>query len=241
MLTKKQHELLVFIDERLSATNVSPSFEEMKQALGLKSKSGIHRLITALEERGFIRKLPHRARALEVLRRPGDAGRGGDFEDRGRTAPSPDRKDTASRPEIVRGKFGVSVRERDNGTVTLNLVGKIAAGIAYQPFEQSGEPFEVPGSLVGPGKHFAIQVDGDSMVDAGILDGDIAIIRQQRTAENGRIVVALVEGRETTLKRLRRRDRSIALEPANPNYEPQIFGPEHVEIQGELVGLVRRY
>lgn len=230
MLTKKQHELLLFIDQRLAETNVSPSFEEMKVALDLKSKSGIHRLISALEERGFIRRLPHRARALEILRRPTD---GAD------DAQAPAQNE--NRTNVVSGAFADAHRDDAEHGVDVPLIGKIAAGHPSDVFVDPDQTFQVPGGLIGAGQHFALEVDGESMVEAGIHDGDIAIIKHQQTAENGKIIAAIVHGERTTLKRLRRKDRSIALEPANPAFETRIFGPEQVEIQGQLVALFRKY
>ena len=244
MLTKKQHELLMFINQRLAATGVAPSFDEMKDALNLRSKSGIHRLISGLEERGFIRRLPHRARALEVTRLPeesavrphaalGNAGAMGGAE-RGRFSPT-----------VIRGDFagalpGMPVAA-DTAAVDLPLYGRIAAGTPIEALRDQNSSVAVPGSLVGRGEHYALEVAGDSMVEAGILDGDTVIIQRCDTADNGAIVVALVDNIEVTLKRLRRRGASIALEPANKTYETRIFGPDRVKVQGRLVGLLRRY
>ncbi len=228
MLTHKQHELLTVIDEHLKNTGISPSYDEMKDAVGLKSKSGIHRLISALEERGFIRRLPHRARALEVLKLPRDAS--------GRPV-----ADFA--PNVVQGRFAGPQRgesDETEGTI-LPLYGRIAAGTPIEALRDVEREVAVPGSMIGRGEHYALEVSGDSMVDAGILDGDIAIVNRAETAENGQIVVALIDDREATLKRLRRKGASIALEAANPAYETRIFGPDQVEVQGRLVGLVRRY
>jgi len=237
MLTKKQHELLMFINQRLAATGVAPSFDEMKDALNLRSKSGIHRLISGLEERGFIRRLPHRARALEVTKLPQEsaassAAMGG--TERGRFSPT-----------VIRGDFagalpGTPVAP-DTVAVDLPLYGRIAAGTPIEALRDQNSSVGVPGSLVGRGEHYALEVAGDSMVDAGILDGDTVIIQRCDTAENGAIVVALVDNIEATLKRLRRRGASIALEPANQAYETRIFGPDRVKVQGRLVGLLRRY
>src|SRR6266850_410640 len=207
MLTRKQHELLMYINQRLAATGVAPSFDEMKDALNLRSKSGIHRLISGLEERGFIRRLPHRARALEVTKLPEESA-----------APS-----------------------SGNGAVELPLYGRIAAGTPIEALRDQNNSVAVPGSLLGRGEHYALEVAGDSMIEAGILDGDSVIIQRCDTAENGAIVVALVDNVEVTLKRLRRRGASIALEPANKTYETRIFGPDQVKVQGRLVGLLRRY
>ncbi len=233
MLTKKQHELLVFIRERLEATGISPSFDEMKDALDLRSKSGIHRLITGLEERGFIRRLPHRARALEVLKAP-------EASVPAATAPA------AFAPSVIEGNFrgGLSGTRKPEGggdIMELPLYGKIAAGTPIAALRDTSNRFEVPGAMLGRGNHYALEIEGDSMVNAGILDGDIAIIQESETAENGSIVVALIDDEEATLKRLRRRGNSVALEPANEAYETRIFPPDRVKIQGRLVGLIRKY
>lgn len=234
MLTKKQRELLVFIRERLEATGVSPSFDEMKDALDLRSKSGIHRLITGLEERGFIRRLPHRARALEVLKAPEAS------------VPSA-RTAAAFAPSVIEGNFrgglsGARKPEGNSGDVMdLPLYGKIAAGTPIAALRDTSNRFEVPGAMLGRGNHYALEIEGDSMVDAGILNGDYAIIQESETAENGSIVVALIDDEEATLKRLRRRGNSVALEAANEAYETRIFPPDRVKIQGRLVSLVRRY
>ena len=236
MLTRKQYELLMFIDQRLKGTGVSPSFDEMKDALDLKSKSGIHRLITGLEERGFIRRLPHRARALEVLKLPENFS--GAF--------AADEADSGFSPNVIQGDF------RSNGlsgaataqaaeSVELPLWGKIAAGTPIEALRDHSASVGVPASLLGAGEHYALTVEGDSMVDAGIQDGDTVIVRHGDTAENGAIVVALVDDNEVTLKRLRRKGASIALEPANQKYETRIFGPDRVKVQGRLVALLRRY
>ena len=240
MLTRKQYELLVFINRRLSDGGVSPSFEEMKEALGLKSKSGIHRLISGLEERGFIRRLPHRARALEVVRLPEDTAVAGM---RGRAAGERSRFS----PTVIRGDFkaalpGTSTSIRSDGeAVQLPLYGRIAAGTPIEALRDQSNTIGVPAGLVGSGEHYALEVAGDSMIDAGILDGDTVLIQRSETAENGQIVVALIDNNEVTLKRLRRRGDSIALEPANKDYETRIFGPDRVKVQGKLVGLMRRY
>lgn len=231
MLTKKQHELLMFINERLGQSGVSPSFDEMKDALGLKSKSGIHRLITGLEERGFIRRLPHRARALEVLRMPD-----------GISAPAATaRAKGGFSPQVIEGGIGNGSSAASDETIELPLLGKIAAGTPIEALSDPARQVGVPGTMVGRGEYYCLEVEGDSMIDAGILDGDTIVIRRSDNAENGRIVVALVEGSEVTLKRLRRRNNSVALEPANAAYETRIFGPDQVEVQGELVGLLRQY
>jgi repressor LexA len=242
MLTRKQHELLTFIDKHLRNTGFSPSFEEMKEALNLKSKSGIHRLITALEERGFLKRRAHRARALEVLRMPDSlAPRGAQAAAAAAPAPSP-----SFAPNVIRGNFaqnlpGAVRTANDAAAVHLPLYGRIAAGLPIEALRDGGESVEVPAALLGGGEHYALEVAGDSMEGAGILDGDTVIIRRGDTADNGAIVVALVDENEVTLKRLRRRGNSIALEAANPRYETRIFGPDRVKVQGRLVGLVRRY
>jgi repressor LexA len=237
MLTKKQHELLMYINQRLAASGVAPSFDEMKDALNLRSKSGIHRLISGLEERGFIRRLAHRARALEVIKLPEEsAASSGVFGgvERGRFSPT-----------VIRGDFAGALPgtpvAADSAAVDLPLYGRIAAGTPIEALRDQNNSVGVPGSLVGRGEHYALEVAGDSMVDAGILDGDTVIIQRCDTAENGAIVVALVDNIEATLKRLRRRGASIALEPANQAYETRIFGPDRVKVQGRLVGLLRRY
>jgi repressor LexA len=232
MLTTKQHELLVFIDKHLRETGCSPSFEEMKEALDLRSKSGIHRLITALEERGFLRRHKHRARALEVVRLSDDL------------AP-PERSLPRFAPNVIQGNFSgklPGVRAAGEvGAVSLPLYGRIAAGLPIEALRDEAEQVDVPLALLGNGEHFALKVEGDSMVEAGILDGDIVVIRKGDTAENGQIIVALVDENEVTLKRLRRRGNSIALEPANIRYETKIYPPERVRVQGKLVALLRRY
>jgi repressor LexA len=239
MLTRKQYELLVFINRRLSDSGVSPSFEEMKEALGLKSKSGIHRLISGLEERGFIRRLPHRARALEVVRLPEDTAISG-ARGRGSTA-----ERSRFSPTVIRGDFkaalpGTAVTSSDEA-VQLPLYGRIAAGTPIEALRDQSNSIGVPAGLLGNGEHYALEVAGDSMVDAGILDGDTVLIQRCSAAESGQIVVALIDENEVTLKRLRRRGDSIALEPANKDYETRIFGPDRVKVQGRLVGLMRRY
>jgi repressor LexA len=216
MLTRKQHELLVYINERLAQDGVSPSFEEMKEALDLKSKSGVHRLISALEERGFIRRLPNRARALEVLRMP---------ETKTASAAGPT---TATPPRAA------------NDILDIPLHGRIAAGTPIEAL-QGTDTLPVPAALLGPGEHYALEVAGDSMVDEGILDGDYALIRRQDTARDGEIVVALVNDEEATLKTFRREGQMIRLDPANRHYDPQRYRPEQVVIQGRLAGLLRRY
>jgi repressor LexA len=230
MLTRKQHELLMFIHERIQETGVSPSFDEMKEALDLASKSGIHRLITALEERGFIRRLAHRARALEVMKLPEQA-----------TAGAP-RGRPGFKPDVIEGGGLRSVPPSPaNDVRELPLLGKIAAGTPIAAIQHERDRLPVPESMLGKGDHYVLEIEGDSMIEAGILNGDLVVIRKGDTAQNGEIVVALVEGEEATLKRLRRKGGSIALEPANRNYETRIFGPDQVEVQGKLVGLIRRY
>ncbi|MFQ5618225.1 MAG: transcriptional repressor LexA [Rhodospirillales bacterium] len=235
MLTRKQYELLVFINQRLTESGVSPSFDEMKDALGLRSKSGIHRLITGLEERGFIRRLPHRARALEVLRLPEN------MEPPARPAHAA-AADGFS-PNVIQGDFklpGASV-PTDSEAVQLPLYGRIAAGTPVEALRDHSVTVDVPASMLGAGEHYALEVDGESMIDAGIHDGDTVVIQRCDTADNGSIVVALVDNTEVTLKRLRRKGHSVALEPANKTFETRIFGPDRVKLQGRLVGLIRRY
>ena len=231
MLTSKQHELLTFISRRLKDTGISPSFDEMKDALNLRSKSGIHRLITALEERGFIRRLPHRARALEVLRLPESAVSGAET---GRFAPS-----------VIKGDFSGALAgaepARAAESVDLPLYGRIAAGTPVEALRDHSSSIGVPMGLLGRGEHYALDVDGDSMIEAGILDGDTAIIERSSVAENGAVVVALIDDEEVTLKRLRRKGDSVALESANKDYETRIFGPDRVKVQGRLVALMRKY
>jgi len=218
MLTAKQRELLMFIQGRLGESGISPSFDEMREALDLKSKSGVHRLISALEERGFIRRLPNRARALEVVKVP-------------EVSAPPTASITQLRPAAPAAA---------NDTIELPLHGKIAAGTPIEAL-QGTESFAVPAALLGPGEHYALEVSGDSMVDEGILDGDFALIRKVDTARDGEIVVALVNDEEATLKTFRREGNMIRLDPANRHYEPQRYRPEQVQIQGKLAGLVRRY
>ncbi len=242
MLTRKQHELLIFIDRHLRETGFSPSFEEMKEALQLKSKSGIHRLISALEERGFLRRRHHRARALEVTRLPDDTRRAAATTPAPIPAPAPAANFA---PNVIRGDFtnrlpGVRAAN-EAGAVQLPLYGRIAAGLPIEALRDNGQQIEVPLALLGGGEHYALEVAGDSMVDAGILDGDTVIIRQGETAENGQIVVALIDENEVTLKRLRRRANSIALEPANARHEIRIFPADRVKVQGRMVALLRRY
>lgn len=233
MLTRKQIELLRFINDRLAETGVPPSFDEMKDALDLKSKSGIHRLIEALEERGFIRRLKNRARAIEVIRLP----------------------DTTTPANVPRGRFTPSVIEGNLGrlrakvdaaddmhqTVLVPMMGRIAAGTPISAIQNRSHTIPMPADLLTQGEHFALEVRGDSMIEAGIHDGDTVIIKRQTGADSGDIVVALIDDEEATLKRLRRRGSSIALEAANPAYETRVLGPDRVQIQGRLVGLMRRY
>ena len=232
MLTRKQSELLRFIHERLKETGVPPSFDEMKDALDLRSKSGIHRLIIALEERGFIRRLPNRARALEVLRMPDSA------------TPSANRHSRFS-PSVIEGSLG-RVRaptSEDEGPayVSIPVMGRIAAGTPISAIQSRSATIPMPPDFLTGGEHFALEVRGDSMIEAGILDGDLAILRKTENADSGDIVVALIDDEEATRKRLRRRGASIALEAANPAYETRIFGPDRVRIQGKLVSLMRKY
>lgn len=231
MLTKKQSELLKFINERLKETGVPPSFDEMKDALDLRSKSGIHRLIMALEERGFIRRLPNRARALEVLRLPESS-----------TPSSPPR---GGRFPVIEGNLGrvrANVPAEDaGGVISIPVMGRIAAGTPISAIQSRSHTISMPPDMLATGDHFALEVRGDSMIEAGIFEDDTVIIRKQDTAETGDIVVALIDDEEATLKRLRKRGASIALEAANPAYETRIFGPDRVRIQGKLVSLLRRY
>jgi repressor LexA len=234
MLTKKQSELLRFIHERLQEAGVPPSFDEMKEALDLRSKSGIHRLILALEERHFIRRLPNRARAIEVLRLPESA-----------TVSAP--RSQKFSPSVIEGNLGrvrpasPSPRREEERSVAVPLMGRIAAGTPIAAIQTRTDTLAMPVSFLGGGEHFALEVRGDSMIEAGIFEDDTVIIRRQDDAETGDIVVALIDDEEATLKRLRRRGASIALEAANPAYETRIFGPDRVIIQGKLVSLIRRY
>ncbi|MBQ4826445.1 transcriptional repressor LexA [Leisingera sp. HS039] len=235
MLTKKQLQLLEFIHKRLQRDSVPPSFDEMKVELDLRSKSGIHRLITALEERGFIRRLPHRARAIEIIRLPESLGGAPDGQgfapkviDGGQTQPSP------SAP--------AAAKPMRQAAVELPVMGRIAAGVPIEAISQVSHQVAVPGGMIAPnGQHFALEVKGDSMIEAGINDGDIVVIRETGTADNGDIVVALVEGHEATLKRYQRQGSMIALEAANPAYETRRYPEDQVQIQGQLVGLIRTY
>ena len=221
MLTRKQHELICFIQDRLSETGISPSFEEMKEALDLKSKSGVHRLISALEEREFIRRLPNRARALEVLRMP---------EREGKVVPIRSSAPASSLPMAA----------NSNDVIELPLHGRIAAGLPIEAMEGQSS-ISVPAALLGPGEHYALEVSGDSMVEAGILDGDYALIRKTETARDGEIVVALVDDHEATLKYFRNLGRDVRLDPANAAHQPQLYKAEQVRVQGRLAGLLRRY
>jgi repressor LexA len=229
MLTAKQHELLIFIQKRLEETGISPSFEEMKDALDLRSKSGVHRLISALEERGFLRRLPNRARALEVIKQPEDVATKASKADIARdavaklTAPPPRMTPTAA-----------------NDVIEIPLHGRIAAGVPIEALE-TDRTLPVPAALLGAGDHYALEVSGDSMIEAGILDGDFALVRRTDTARDGEIVVALVNNEEATLKYLRHENGKIRLDPANSAYDPQFFDPEEVVVQGKLSGLLRRY
>ena len=238
MLTRKQYELLVYIDQHLKQTGFSPSFEEMKEALSLKSKSGIHRLISALEERGYLARRHHRARALEVLRLPDNMEQRVLAADTG--APS-----GAFSPNVIQGDFSARLpgvrAASDSAAVQLPLYGRIAAGLPIEALRDSNTMVDVPMALLGNGEHYALEVAGDSMVDAGILDGDTIVIRKGDVAETGQIIVALVDDAEVTLKRLRRRGNSIALEPCNALLKPQIFSADRVKVQGKLVGLLRKY
>ena len=238
MLTRKQHELLLFIHERLKESGIPPSFDEMKEALDLASKSGIHRLITALEERGFIRRLPNRARALEVLRLPDSIAPG--LNAARKFSPSVIQGGHGrSQPEAPRGR---SASNDDAGaSVSIPVMGRIAAGVPIDAIQHKTHAIMVPPEMLTSGEHYALEVKGDSMIEAGIFDGDTVIIKNASTANPGEIVVALVDEEEATLKRFRRKGASIALEAANPAYETRIFGPDRVKVQGKLVGLIRRY
>ena len=239
MLTPKQKDLLMFIHQRVAETGVPPSFDEMKVALELKSKSGIHRLITALEERGFIRRLPHRARALEIVKMPEFA-----------TQPKPVERPQGYGQTLKPGEFKRIEPPRSrsfepaymaSAGQTVPMMGRIAAGVPIAAIQSHTQDVGVPPDMLSKGEHFALEVKGDSMIEAGIMEGDVVIIERCSTADNGDIVVALVDQEEATLKRLRKRGASVALEAANPAYETRIFGPDRVEIQGRLVGLMRKY
>ncbi len=236
MLTRKQYELLTFVHQRLKESGVPPSFDEMKDALDLRSKSGIHRLIKALEERGFIKRLPNRARAIEIIRLPESM------------QPNPAvlaaTRPRGFAPSVIEGNLGrapASGAANSNEPVMVPVMGRIAAGTPIEAIQTHTHTIGVPPDMLSPGEHFALEVRGDSMIDAGILDGDTVLIRKSDTADSGEIVVALVDEEEATLKRLRRKGASIALEAANPEYETRIFGPDRVRVQGKLVGLFRKY
>lgn len=265
MLTRKQYELLMFINERVHETGIPPSFDEMKDALDLKSKSGIHRLITALEERGFLRRMEKRARAIEIVKLPenvaetvhppatrsqvarmshvrqirGDGRGEGRSDDRG--GGRGDVRADARFGGAPRRAGGEGAGGDAENAITVPLIGRIAAGVPIEALQNRGTDVAVPVGLIGSGAHYALEVVGDSMINAGILDGDTVIIQQTDTANTGEIVVALVGGAEATLKRLRRRGDSIALEAANPAYETRLYGADQVKVQGRLVGLIRRY
>ncbi len=245
MLTKKQHELLMYIHTYLEQRGVCPSFDEMKEALDLKSKSGIHRLITGLTERGFIRRLPHRARALEILKLPDAVLPEGIKKRAEKVSPASEfnvvQGDFRSKPQIGGGDTSAPADPSNNGLVNLPLYGRIAAGTPIEALSDPASFVDVPNGMLASGTHYCLEVAGDSMIDAGIHDGDTVIIRESTTAENGSIVVALVDDEEATLKRLRRKGKTVALEPANADYETRIFGPDRVKVQGQLVGLFRQY
>jgi repressor LexA len=236
MLTPKQKELLLFINERLRESGIPPSFDEMKEALDLRSKSGIHRLITALEERGFIRRLPHRARALEILKLPEAVS--SSYRENNNVRRMPPSVVEMKRPN--RG-FSDGDDEVSSYTVGVPVMGRIAAGVPRSAIENHSHTIGMPEDFLTGGEHFALEVKGDSMIDAGIFDGDTVLIKKTGNANNGEIVVALIDEEEATLKRFRRKGQSIALEAANPAYETRIFGPDRIRIQGKLVGLLRRY
>ena len=245
MLTRKQHQLLLFIHEHLGAQGVSPSFDEMKDALGLRSKSGIHRLVTALEERGFIRRLAHRARAVEILRLPENLAAAPTAIPAVATAPDASGAAAGFAPRVIEGDFSAALPGTrpavGSDAMQLPLYGRIAAGTPITALRDYDNFIDVPVTMLGSGEHYALEVDGDSMVDAGIYDGDTVVIERTDTVENGSIAVALVDNEEATLKRIRRKGGAIALEPANTSYETRIFPPERVKIQGRLVGLLRSY
>ncbi|WOC14861.1 transcriptional repressor LexA [Pseudochrobactrum sp. MP213Fo] len=239
MLTRKQHELLLFIHDRLKESGIPPSFDEMKVALNLASKSGIHRLITALEERGFIRRLPNRARALEVIRLPDSIAPG--LNSQKKFSPSVIEGDLGKKPAETSKKPAASYDQEAPAGISIPVMGRIAAGVPISAIQTQTHMITLPPEMLGSGEHFALEVKGDSMIEAGILDGDTVIIRRGDTANAGEIIVALVDDEEATLKRFRRKGASVALEAANPAYETRIFGPDRVRVQGRLVGLVRRY
>ena len=237
MLTRKQLELLLYIHERMRESGIPPSFDEMKDALDLASKSGIHRLITALEERGFIRRLPNRARALEVIRLPENVG----VSMQRKFSPSVIEGTLGKKQEAV-GRPSRNANDDDaTRSVSIPVMGKIAAGVPISAIQHQSHMIACPPDLIGLGEHFALEVKGDSMIEAGILDGDTVVIRKADSCTSGDIVVALVDDEEATLKRFRRKGASVALEAANPAYETRIFGPDRVRVQGRLVGLIRRY
>ncbi len=237
MLTRKQHELLVFVHQRLKESGVPPSFDEMKDALDLRSKSGIHRLIKALEERGFIKRLPNRARAIEIIRLP--------------ESMQPALQPTRVRgfaPSVIEGNLGKlrtplphAESANQNELVIVPVMGRIAAGVPIEAIQVQSHTISVPPDMLALGEHFALEIRGDSMIEAGILDGDTVVLRKTDTADTGDIVCAIVDREEATLKRLRKKGASIALEAANPAYETRIFGPDRVQVQGRLVGLIRKY
>ena len=237
MLTRKQHDLLVFVNDRVRETGVPPSFDEMKDALDLRSKSGIHRLITALEERGFIRRLPNRARALEILKLP---------ESIQGNRPAPVGR-TGFKPSVIEGSRDTArpaaqpAPAKASASTAIPVMGRIAAGVPISAIQHNTHSIVVPPDMLGSGEHYALEVKGDSMIEAGILEGDTVVIRRGDTATPGEIVVALVDDEEATLKRFRRRGDTIALEAANPAYETRIFGSDRVKVQGKLIGLIRRY
>jgi repressor LexA len=251
MLTQKQKDLLMLIHRRLQETGVPPSFDEMKEALELKSKSGIHRLITALEERGFIRRLPHRARALEIIKMPeASAGPNPGVQGAMQSSMAGDQgkaNGNGFQPAVIEGGQRRTALPAGAqpvsafASISVPLMGRIAAGVPIEAIQNHSMDIGCPPDLLGSGEHFALEVKGDSMIDAGIHEGDIVIIRKQNQANNGDIIVALVEKEEATLKRLRKKGASVALEAANPKYETRIFGPDQVDIQGRLVGLIRKY
>ena len=239
MLTRKQRELLLFIERKLQEDQVCPSFEEMKSALNLKSKSGVHRLVSALEERGFIRRLVNKARALEVIKSASDT-----TETKSNTLLNDRIKTKGFTPNVIPGNFPQSssrLTEEAETAIELPLYGKIAAGQPIEALTDHSNTVTVPAQLMGKGEHYALEVEGNSMIDAGIFDGDTAIIERCETAENGKIIVALIDNSEVTLKRLRKKHHAIALEPANSTYKTRIFGPDQVRVQGKLVGIIRKY
>ncbi|MAY61026.1 MAG: repressor LexA [Rhizobiales bacterium] len=239
MLTRKQQELLLFIHERMKETGIPPSFDEMKDALDLASKSGIHRLITALEERGFIRRLPNRARALEVIKLPESYQTS--LQPRRGFSPSVIEGSRGKPEPVTMAKPASPANDEGAQTGHVPMMGRIAAGVPISAIQNNTHDVAVPIEMLGSGEHYALEVKGDSMIEAGIFDGDTVIIRNANTANPGDIVVALVDDEEATLKRFRRKGASIALEAANPEYETRIFGPDRVKVQGKLVGLIRRY